>query len=282
MRQHAAIRLWHAIAPQPPLEVYRRGAELTSLFIFLRITGPFMSLLVPPSPPPPSQLAIEAGVDIVPVYQFGVNKLYNTPRGLRGLRARLAQKLALPMIIWWGRFGTNQPLDDSPVNTVIGTPFPASQYTLDEIDKVSACVRQRRWQERHCEERRILSAIWSDLLHSAVCTLLSSDRPCSPPLQAHADYCTCLKNLYDTYKDQFGQGDMPLVFVGKDFQDRDVVPQVFRRLGVHTSHAIPNTVHHRVELREIAEKRRRETQLKLDAIEAERERLLAQSEGQGD
>jgi hypothetical protein len=74
----------------------------------------------------------------VPVYQFGVNKLYKTPRVWRGLRARLAQQLAMPMVLWWGWWGTNQPLDDAQVYTVVGAPFPASQYKLEEIDKAHA------------------------------------------------------------------------------------------------------------------------------------------------
>jgi len=67
-----------------------------------------------------------------------VNKLYKTPRVWRGLRARLAQQLALPMVLWWGWWGTNQPLDDAQVYTVVGAPFPASQYKLEEIDKAHA------------------------------------------------------------------------------------------------------------------------------------------------
>jgi len=173
------------------------------------------------------KIAIEAQVDIVPIYQFNVNKLYHTPRILRGLRARLAQRLALPMVIWWGWWGTNQPLDaHTQVHTVVGKPFPASQYSLEELDK------------------------------------------------AHVDYCQKLKALYDEYKHQFGMGDKPLVFIGKDFHDRDLIPQVFRRLGVHTSQAIPNTIRHKMEIqimkqakrerreREIREQRLREARIR--------------------
>jgi 1-acyl-sn-glycerol-3-phosphate acyltransferase len=93
------------------------------------------------------KLAIEAKVDIVIVYQFGLNRLYNTPRVQRGFRARLAQSLALPMTIPFGWLGTNQPLDDTNVYTVVdGTPFPASQYSLEEIDKAHAdyCAHLKR------------------------------------------------------------------------------------------------------------------------------------------
>lgn len=173
------------------------------------------------------KLAIEAGVDVLPVYMFGLNKLYHTPRGLRGLRARLAQKFALPMVIPSGWFGTNQPLDQSQVHTVIGTPFPASQYSLEEIDR------------------------------------------------AHADYCAVLKNLYDTYKDEYNDGK-PLVFIGKDFHDRDVIPSVFRRLGVHTSHVIPGTTLHKVEIQEYTQRKRVENLQRLEALEAEKAGLLNQ------
>jgi len=97
------------------------------------------------------KLAIQAGVDIIPLYQFNVGKLYKTPRVWRGLRARLAQRFAIPMVIWSGWMGTSQPLDDTQVYTVLGPVFPASQYSLAELDKAHAdyCAALQRLYDAH-------------------------------------------------------------------------------------------------------------------------------------
>jgi hypothetical protein len=87
--------------------------------------------------------------------------------------------------------------------------------------------------------------------------------------KAHADYCAALQNLFDTYKGYFGMDGVPMVFVGKDFSDQDVPSQVFRRLGVHTSHVIPNTVPHRQQLREIQQAKRQMKQQQAAAAAAE-------------
>ncbi len=83
------------------------------------------------------KLAIECGVDVVPLYSFGVTKLYSTPQFLRGLRSRLAQSTRIPMVGWFfGKFGTFEPKGDFTVYTVIGKPFPTSwKYSIDQIDE---------------------------------------------------------------------------------------------------------------------------------------------------
>ena len=91
--------------------------------------------------------------------------------------------------------------------------------------------------------------------------------------QAHADYCASLKSLYDEYKDRYNDGK-PLVFIGKDFHDSDIIPTVFRRLGVHTSHVIPGTVQHRIELKQFAEEKRKEKVQRLQALEDERNEMI--------
>jgi hypothetical protein len=167
------------------------------------------------------------------------------------------------MVLPWGWMGTSQPLDDTQVTTVIGNVFPASQYTIDEIDKVRPAAAPHRCEAAHLR-------VSSSRSQCIACFLLVR--------QAHADYCSQLKELYDTYKDRCGMGDRPFVLIGKDFYDKDIIPQVFRRLGVHTSHVIPNTTQHRIEVREIAEQKRLARKKRLEALEAEREEMLSESD----
>merc|ERR1719203_5323 len=55
------------------------------------------------------KLAIEAGIDIIPTYSFGAQDMYKAWAWNRAGRAKKAQDLGLPMVAWWGRFGTNMP-----------------------------------------------------------------------------------------------------------------------------------------------------------------------------
>jgi len=237
------------------------------------------------------KIAIEAQVDIVPIYQFNVNKLYHTPRILRGLRARLAQRLALPMVIWWGWWGTNQPLDaHTQVHTVVGKPFPASQYSLEELDKahVDYCQKLKALYDEYKHQfgmgDKPLVFIGSvSCINTAFFWIMHLSRFCiSIHLSIHYSSMLLILffiNSYVLFFVSFVWFFFPASFPGtdgssKDFHDRDLIPQVFRRLGVHTSQAIPNTIRHKMEIqimkqakrerreREIREQRLREARIR--------------------
>ncbi|CAJ1398620.1 unnamed protein product [Effrenium voratum] len=80
------------------------------------------------------KICIEEGKDIIPCYTFGVNWMYRTPRSLRGLRARLSQKIFVGVIPFFGFMGTSMPLTDE-TTTVVFPPFEASRYTPAQLDK---------------------------------------------------------------------------------------------------------------------------------------------------
>ena len=77
--------------------------------------------------------AIEAGVDIIPSYTYGLNSMYNTLGTARHWRAVKAQAWGLPTVWWTGAFGPlgNVPLTED-VTVVTFDPFPASQYTVEQ------------------------------------------------------------------------------------------------------------------------------------------------------
>lgn len=77
--------------------------------------------------------AIEEGIDIIPTYSFGASDMYWGWDYNRHERAKTAQKLGLPTMVWAGKYGTNMPLMEDTV-TVSFEPFPASQYSLDELE----------------------------------------------------------------------------------------------------------------------------------------------------
>eukprot|EP00811_Abedinium_folium_P036786 NODE_9462_length_1423_cov_4.329475.p1 GENE.NODE_9462_length_1423_cov_4.329475~~NODE_9462_length_1423_cov_4.329475.p1 ORF type:complete len:374 (+),score=69.43 NODE_9462_length_1423_cov_4.329475:51-1172(+) len=83
------------------------------------------------------KIAITEGVDVIPTYSFGATSMYRSIGWRREARAKLSQKSGLPLLAWWGRFGTNLPLHEDTV-TVSFDPFPASQYTLAELDAAHA------------------------------------------------------------------------------------------------------------------------------------------------
>ena len=82
------------------------------------------------------RLAIEAKVDIIPAYTYGLNDMYTTVHAGRHWRAVKAQALGVPTVLWWGRFG---PLGNVPYTEAVTVatfdPFPASQYTLDQLSQ---------------------------------------------------------------------------------------------------------------------------------------------------
>lgn len=83
------------------------------------------------------RLCIERGHDVMPIYSFGVTRMYRNPTILRGARARLSQKLGFGLVVPWGRWGTSMPLTDE-TTTVVFPPFEASMYSLNRIDEAHA------------------------------------------------------------------------------------------------------------------------------------------------
>lgn len=78
------------------------------------------------------KIAVEQGVDIIPTYSFGCSDMYNTVHWKGHERAKKAQELGIPMVMWWGKYGTNVPISEDTC-TVTFDPFPSSRYTLDQV-----------------------------------------------------------------------------------------------------------------------------------------------------
>jgi len=83
------------------------------------------------------KIAIEEGIDIIPVYSFGAQDMYWGADWKRHERARLAQKTGLPLMAWSGKYGTNVPLQEDTV-TVSFDPFPTSTYRPDQVELAHA------------------------------------------------------------------------------------------------------------------------------------------------
>mmetsp|Transcript_26514 Transcript_26514/g.49990 ORF Transcript_26514/g.49990 Transcript_26514/m.49990 type:complete len:392 (-) Transcript_26514:180-1355(-) len=79
------------------------------------------------------KVAIEAGIDIIPTYSFGASDMYWGWDWKRHERAKLSQKVGLPMVVWSGKCGTNVPYFEDTA-TVCFDPFPSSAYSLDEVE----------------------------------------------------------------------------------------------------------------------------------------------------
>lgn len=78
------------------------------------------------------KIAIEHGIDIIPTYSFGCADMYHGLRWKAHERAKKAQETGIPMVMWWGKYGTNIPLSEDTC-TVSFDPFPSSKYTLDQV-----------------------------------------------------------------------------------------------------------------------------------------------------
>ncbi|KAL1511119.1 hypothetical protein AB1Y20_005939 [Prymnesium parvum] len=86
------------------------------------------------------RLAIEAGVDIIVTYTYGLNDMYRTLEWRRHWRAVKAQEWGLPLVYWWGPLGKicgNVPYTED-VTVATFDPFPASKYTLDQLPQAHA------------------------------------------------------------------------------------------------------------------------------------------------
>lgn len=85
------------------------------------------------------KLAIERGIDIAPVYGFGVSSAYS---GLemfessRHARSVVAQDYGIPGVVPVGKFGTAVPLNENYVSVLLD-PFPTSKYTVDQVEQCS-------------------------------------------------------------------------------------------------------------------------------------------------
>jgi hypothetical protein len=68
------------------------------------------------------------------------------------------------------------------------------------------------------------------------------------------------------------------VFIGKDFHDKDIPSQIFRRLGVHTSHVIPGTTLHREEVRDIQARKREAKMRQREQVQQDAESMAQEGE----
>jgi hypothetical protein len=86
------------------------------------------------------RLAVEHGIDIIPSYSYGLNDMYSTWGWARQWRAVRAQASGIPMVLWrgpWGAWVSNIPWTER-VTVVTFDPFPASKYTLDQVEQAHA------------------------------------------------------------------------------------------------------------------------------------------------
>eukprot|EP00811_Abedinium_folium_P030198 NODE_4818_length_1842_cov_19.587755.p1 GENE.NODE_4818_length_1842_cov_19.587755~~NODE_4818_length_1842_cov_19.587755.p1 ORF type:complete len:386 (-),score=93.72 NODE_4818_length_1842_cov_19.587755:683-1675(-) len=83
------------------------------------------------------RIAIKHKADLLPNYTFRLTRMYYSPALLRGVRARLSQRLYVGLVPFFGKMGTAMPLTDK-TTTVYFKPFPASKYTLDQVDQAHA------------------------------------------------------------------------------------------------------------------------------------------------
>lgn len=80
------------------------------------------------------RICLEEGRDILPCYTFKASWMYWNPGILKGLRARISQKISIGLVGGpFGKWGTAMPLTDD-TTTVVFPPFEASKYTVDQLD----------------------------------------------------------------------------------------------------------------------------------------------------
>ena len=61
--------------------------------------------------------------------------LFRPARSLRGERAVLAQRLGVPLVAWWGPWLLSNVPHTEDVTVVTFDPFPASKYSMGELDQ---------------------------------------------------------------------------------------------------------------------------------------------------
>jgi len=111
-----------AVCPGGRSEACYSGASSTHEFAWLEGRKGFI------------KVAIEAGVDIIPLYTFGLDKMYKTFDHGRYWRALNSQAIGLPLVGWAGRYGSCVPLSEESISVAM-EPFPTSKYSLDEVDQ---------------------------------------------------------------------------------------------------------------------------------------------------
>lgn len=87
------------------------------------------------------RICLEEKKDIVPMYTFRATWMYRNPGFLRGLRARISQKIQLGLVLPIGWMGTAMPLTDE-TSTVVFPPFEASRYTVEQLDEAHAAYME--------------------------------------------------------------------------------------------------------------------------------------------
>lgn len=109
------------------------------------------------------KLAIQHGIDIIPTYSFGLADMYKTIQWKAHERAKKAQELGVPMVLWWGKCGTNVPLTEDTC-TVSFEPFPTSRYTVDQVvqchadycEYLKSCFMRYRHTSPHTKNKELV------------------------------------------------------------------------------------------------------------------------------
>ena len=79
--------------------------------------------------------AILNQADLAPICQWGPHLWYKQPQWCRRLRATIAQRWYIPMVCFFGRYGTSLPNNlDVKHYTWVGPPFSTRDYTVEQVD----------------------------------------------------------------------------------------------------------------------------------------------------
>jgi 2-acylglycerol O-acyltransferase 2 len=85
------------------------------------------------------KLAIEFGIDVAPIYGFGITSAYSTGKMWekgRHQRSVRAQDQGLPGVLPIGRLGTAVPFNEDYVSVLLD-PFPTSKYKVEQLEQCS-------------------------------------------------------------------------------------------------------------------------------------------------
>jgi len=101
------------------------------------------------------KLALQYGVDLVPMYCFGEVDAYTTSKFLYGARAWLQNNFQICIPIFWGRYGTLIPHKGVAIQIEMGKPISVQKVSKEEItsshiDKLhnTFCQEMKRLFER--------------------------------------------------------------------------------------------------------------------------------------
>eukprot|EP00932_Pfiesteria_piscicida_P001116 SRR837773.11088.p1 GENE.SRR837773.11088~~SRR837773.11088.p1 ORF type:complete len:214 (-),score=37.90 SRR837773.11088:84-677(-) len=87
------------------------------------------------------KICIEEGKDIIPCYTFKATWMYYNPGLLKGLRARISQRISIGLVAIIGKFGTSMPLRDD-TTTVVFPPFEATRFRPEQLDEAHSAYMQ--------------------------------------------------------------------------------------------------------------------------------------------